>query len=304
MKKTYRILAGLMVLFVAGTALAGCKDLSGGTDPPAAQARGTGTTAPTKAGACPPAGKLTGSVLPSLDAHAYTTVENPCLAYVGLADQVLGMIPASHPGRDIDEFVDSLGRFTNRLSQVNDVAECGYETDRLAVRIYQSKKNRWAVGVVAVIRGRLGAVADTAVCFLLKQIPLLDVSLRNGGPGEDHAAFCFDTGRDTRNDEGYTVVWMGSSIIMCNTLQDRLVPGGGRLVAVKDGAGAVLRSGPSASDRTVRPVAPGTLGRATCYRAVSDSSEVWVRAEFLGSTGFVPADSLDGLIVRADLKPC
>ncbi|MEK8103886.1 hypothetical protein NKG94_00145 [Micromonospora sp. M12] len=123
------------------------------------------------------------------------------------------IVPGQRPR--VDQFIGNLGRFADRLGQVNDAVQCAYQTDRLAVRIYQSRRNSWAVGVVAVLRGRLGAVADTTACFLIKQIPLLDLATQGAGPERDNPAYCFDTSHQKRDGEDYTIMWIGSSAFTC-----------------------------------------------------------------------------------------
>ncbi len=186
--------------------------------------------------------------------------------------------------------VGRLGEFADRLGQVNDVAECAYQTDRLAVRIVQSRDNAWAVGVVAVVRGRLGAIADVAACYLLNQIPLIGLGLRGIAPEQDSPSLCFDSTGNRHGGEDYTVVWLGSSTLICQMLQDQLVPGDGQLAAVRAGGkdAVAMRSGPSTNDSTVRQIPDGTIGRAVC-RTTDD----WIRVELAGDTGYLPPDQLD-----------
>jgi hypothetical protein len=300
-----RTLVCLASVVAVSMLLAGCKKPS---DPvPEAQPAGIGGSQP-DAGACQQAGAKTGALLPTFNADEYTTVTNPCIPYVGLSSEVLGMIPVAErtgTGRAV-EFVGKLDRFTNRLSVVNDVAECAYQTDRLAVGIYQSHRNPWAVGVTAVIRGRLGAVAQTALCALLQQIPLLGLSFNAIAPDADTPDFCFNTATDKQGGEDYTVVWIGSSTAICRELQNQLVPGQGELVGIKAKPDVALRAGPSTGDRVVRRVPDGTLGRMSCYVTgePAGGSTVWARTEFVGQTGYVAAAYLDTAFPMPHGKEC
>ncbi|MEU7928301.1 hypothetical protein [Micromonospora sp. NPDC049107] len=298
-KKRHRragLAAGLAVLALAAGLLTACRTNGGAASSGAENRPGTadGLAKIAGGGGCPPAGTRSGGLLPQLDEASYASVENPCLPYVDLVSEVTQrIVPGQRPR--VDQFLDNLGRFADRLGQVNDAVQCAYQTDRLAVRIYQSRRDSWAVGVVAVVRGRLGAVADTAACFLIKQIPLLNLATQGIGPDQDSPAYCFDTSHQRRAGEDYTIMWIGSSALTCRGLQDGLVPGEGRLVAVKARPDASLRAGPSTGDRVLRKVPDGTLGRVTCYRtgeAVKGDS-AWARTTVLGDTGWIAAAYLD-----------
>lgn len=290
--------AGLTVLALAAGFLTGCRTnggaASGGAENRPGPANGLAKIA---GGGCPAAGTRTGGLLPKLDDESYTSVENPCLAYVDLVSEVTQrIVPGQRPR--VEPFLDNLGRFADRLGQVNDAVECAYQTDRLAVRIYQSRRDSWAVGVVAVVRGRLGAVADTTACFLIKQIPLLDLAIQGIGLEQDSPAYCFDTSHQRRGGEDYTIMWIGSSALTCRGLQDGLVPGEGRLVAVKARPSVSLRAGPSTDEQVLRKVPDGTLGRVACYRtgeAVKDD-DAWARTTVLGETGWIAAAYLDSAL--------
>ncbi|WP_203855243.1 SH3 domain-containing protein [Plantactinospora mayteni] len=296
--------AWLAVLVVTGVVLAGCEPPR---DEPDRTVAGGSRDEP-ESGACPKAGRLTGARLPTFDSDRYVTVDNPCIPYAGLVSEVIGMIPAAErtgAGR-ATEFVGRLDRFVNRLSVVNDVAECAYRTDRLAVRIHQSRQDRWAVGITAVVRGRLGAVAETTACALIQQIASLGLGVRDDGPERDSPAFCFNTSRDRRSGEDYTVMWIGSSSKVCRQLNEQLVPGDGHLVVIEAEPDVALRSGPSQDDEVLRRVPDGTLGRVGCYRTgePTDGTELWGRVEILGETGFVSAAYLDDPLLLGRPEEC
>ncbi|WBB75906.1 hypothetical protein O7602_10495 [Micromonospora sp. WMMD1128] len=300
--------AGLTVLTLAASPLAGCRTNGGASGGGAANGSVAGAAdglAKVAGGGCPAAGTRTGGLLPKLGEEDYTSIENPCLPYTDLVSEVTGRIV---PGQraQAGQFLDHLGRFADRLGQVNDAVECAYRTDRLAVRIYQSRRDSWAVGVVAVVRGRLGAVADTTACFLIQQIPLLGLATQGDGPRRDAPAYCFDTTHQRRGGEDYTIMWIGSSSLTCRGLQEGLVPGDGRLVAVAARTGASLRSGPGTSARALRQVPGGTLGRMTCYRRgeAVDGEDAWARATVLGDTGWIAAAYLDSSLPIRSAPVC
>jgi hypothetical protein len=299
LRRRARLAAGLTVLALAAGLLTACRTKGGAASSGAENRPGTadGLAKIAGGGGCPPAGTRSGGLLPKLDEGSYTSIENPCLPYVDLVSEVTQrIVPGQRP--QVNQFLDNLGRFADRLGQVNDAVECAYQTDRLAVRIYQSRRNSWAVGVVAVLRGRVGAVADTAACFLIKQIPLLDLATQGIGPDQDTPSYCFDTSHQRRADEDYTIMWIGSSALTCGGLQDGLVPGDGRLVAVKARPDVSLRAGPSTGDRVLRKVPDGTLGRVTCYRLgeAVKGDEAWARTTVLGDTGWIAATYLDSAL--------
>jgi hypothetical protein len=299
LRRRARLAAGLTVLALAAGLLTACRTNGGAASSGAENRPGTadGLAKIAGGGGCPPAGTRSGGLLPKLDEGSYTSIENPCLPYVDLVSEVTQrIVPGQRP--QVNQFLDNLGRFADRLGQVNDAVECAYQTDRLAVRIYQSRRNSWAVGVVAVLRGRVGAVADTAACFLIKQIPLLDLATQGIGPDQDTPSYCFDTSHQRRADEDYTIMWIGSSALTCRGLQDGLVPGDGRLVAVKARPDVSLRAGPSTGDRVLRKVPDGTLGRVTCYRLgeAVKGDEAWARTTVLGDTGWIAATYLDSAL--------
>ncbi|MGC5284762.1 hypothetical protein [Micromonospora sp. DT231] len=298
--------AGLTVLALAAGLLTGCRPNGGAAGGGAENRPGTANgLAKVAGGGCPPAGTRSGGLLPKLDEKNYTSIENPCLPHVDLVSEVTQrIVPGQRPR--VGQFLDNVGRFADRLGQVNDAVQCAYETDRLAVRIYQSRRDSWAVGVVAVLRGRLGAVADTTACFLIKQIPLLDLATRGNGPEQDKPAYCFDTSHQRRDGEDYTIMWIGSSANTCRGLQDGLVPGDGRLVAVKAHPDVSMRTGPSTSDRVLRTVPDGTLGRVTCHRTgeAVKGDDVWARTTVLGDTGWIAAAHLDSALPIRGTRLC
>ncbi|MGN9812834.1 hypothetical protein ACTMSW_26215 [Micromonospora sp. BQ11] len=291
---------------VAAASLTACRPGTTDVSPrdPAAEPRSGGGAVPLDVGGCPEPGARTGAVLPAVD--GYRAIDNPCLAFLDLATQVTALVPPGADRRQAATFIGNVGRFADRLGQVNDVAECAYQTDRLAVRIYHSRENRWSVGLAAVVRGRLGAVADTALCFLIEQAAILGLRIRGAAPDADQASYCFNTTRQRRGGEDYTIIWMGSSIRICNEFQDRFVPGDGRLVAVQAKPTVALRRGPSTSDQAIRRVPDGTLGRAICGTTGESVNgyDLWIRTDIVGDRGYIAVAHLDSALPLGGLDEC
>jgi hypothetical protein len=96
------------------------------------------------------------------------------------------------------------------------VVECGYETDGLAIVVYQHADHPWSVGLVVVVRMSVDAVLDAGLCYLGKQLGL-DVpgdSMRADG-NQPQPEFCGLAAQP----EGYAVIALGSSNWMCEALR-------------------------------------------------------------------------------------
>jgi hypothetical protein len=219
---------------------------------------------------------LTGDLLPTLD-HVDMTV-NPCLRFADLADYVVDFIPVRERVRT-RPFVQGVARLVGRIVIVNDAVSCAYETDRLAIAIYQDQRVLWSLAVVAIVRGRLDAFAETAICFLTRR-PQTIVSAGGGttsvplqqGP---KAGFCLDSASRRRGGQDYTVIWLGSSDRMCSGLaatigSDSPSPGttttGTALTGTVRGTPYVyVRSGTSVGAPVVGRASYGTVGVVSCY---------------------------------------
>ena len=92
-------------------------------------------------------------------------------------------------------------------------------TDRLAIAVYRQPGYLWSVGVVAVIRGDVGAAFDVTVCTLLKQLPRAapETRVRVRVPGPQWE-FCPALIRHERGGETYTLLTVGDSDEMCRFL--------------------------------------------------------------------------------------
>ncbi|GAA4582540.1 hypothetical protein GCM10023194_17530 [Planotetraspora phitsanulokensis] len=103
------------------------------------------------------------------------------------------------------------------MNAVNDAAECAYETDHLAIGAYHHEDTPWSIGVVAVVRGDLDALVDGGVCWLLKR---LELPLPTAGVAPDQIAprFCADAVVRRSNGYRFTILWIGSSNVMCGSL--------------------------------------------------------------------------------------
>ena len=158
------IAAGVVAIAVAGALLASpsCARGVGSADP--ASATSQRVPVPRAAAAShfhDPGARLlvaegkAASLLPSPTKEIRIVLSNPCIPLTELAGAVLDFVPESDERVRIDKaaFGKSVKRLSGRVFVANDIAECAYQTDRLAIAIYQQPAYRWSVGVVAVIRG-------------------------------------------------------------------------------------------------------------------------------------------------------
>jgi hypothetical protein len=208
--------AGLMVS--ALVLLAACHDDSGD-----ASAAGGGQPPPGPAG-CGQPGPQVGQWLPAFDSSFETEagiqqLENPCLPLADLAGVVSDVFPEREDRETRAKFLSELGRMADRFLTAVDLVECGYETDRLAVGVYQHQSHPWSVGVVVVVRGNVGLVEDVALCYLGGLLGMgFDAPSDEEVPLEPQ--FCALSGAP----DGYALVALGSSTWMCRALP-RAAPG-------------------------------------------------------------------------------
>ncbi|WP_327046250.1 hypothetical protein OG320_32060 [Microbispora sp. NBC_01189] len=144
--------------------------------------------------------------------------QNPCLSFAGLVEEVLGFVPEGRSEK-FNEFRGGLESLVARVNAVNDVAECAYETGHLAIGVYHHNRTPWSIGVVAVVRKDLDAVIGTGVCWLLRRAQL-DAPTENQRflSDEIRPDFCNDAvGREV-NGVPFTILWVGSSNVMCGSL--------------------------------------------------------------------------------------
>ncbi|MEV1200785.1 hypothetical protein [Microbispora rosea] len=166
---------------------------------------------------CPAPGPITRSQLPAFPpADGVSAItQNPCISIAGLADDALGFIPEGG-SEEFKRFRGGLERFISRVNAVNDAAECAYETDHLAIGVYHHDATPWSIGMVAVVRGDLDALVDSGVCWLLRRLPF-DVST-GFAPDEFRPYFCADAVTRRSNGYRFTILWIGSSNVMCGSL--------------------------------------------------------------------------------------
>ncbi|GAA1416996.1 hypothetical protein [Catellatospora coxensis] len=251
---------------------------------------------------CRQPGPITRDLLPTFGAEQTTTIHNPCLQFVGLIANVRTVIPAEQLQR-VDEFSRGLGTLVDRVAKVADAVECGYETDRLAIAIYQNNEFRYSVGVVAVVSGNLQALVEGAACYLSKQLTL---GFSNGflnGSQRPRPDFCFDAVTRTRKGQRYTVLWMGSTDFMCMDLTGQLKPGrpegDGVTATVKADPRVIVRSGPTTHAAIVGRADAGQVGVVDCYiegQQVSGrrgSSRLWDHTTVGDVTGYIADSWLD-----------
>src|SRR5262249_9149142 len=138
-------------------------------DPPAVQHSPPTNRTP----GCDRPGSLTVALLPSLDRGRTGMTLNPCLPFADLLAAVADLVPeGGQEGRGkISAFTGGLRSLIKRIDEADTTLRCGYETDRLAIALYQDRAFRWSVGAVAVIRGRFRAILDVSICVLVNQLP-------------------------------------------------------------------------------------------------------------------------------------
>lgn len=294
-----RLLAGATALLVLLCGADCDEDAGNGTKDKAAAPAVAGT-----AGGCGKAGSLTRDLLPTLAAEETTTIQNPCLKFVDLVGQVTDVFPPGDRTRSA-EFLTGVGDLANKVATVSAVAECAYERDRLAIAIYQDLKTKWSMGIVAVVRGDLAAAVVGAQCYLLSKLPI-DVGGGFGFRADTNLptpAFCFDTLRRTVKGDSYTVLWLGSSDLMCHALDNQLnsgaPAGNGIRATVKASPNVVVRAGPSTTMALVGRAQTGAVGVVTCYvegekvTGRRGTSNRWDQTTVNDLTGFVADVWLD-----------
>jgi hypothetical protein len=256
----------------------------------------SGSTA--EAGGCPKPDGTTGDLLPSFSAREVSATLNPCLAFVDTVSAVTEKIPDDEESK-VGVFLGRLKGFVDAVKKANEITKCAYETDRLAIGVYQSTALKWSVGVVAVVRGDIDAIAETSACYLIKQLSFL-LSPDNGFATKDQPDFCYDAVREKAGGGSYTVMWLGSSDTMCLALNEQLTPGKGYMFRVKATPSAVLRSQPSRSGQRIAAEPAQTLGRLVCFaegeevtNAAGDTSTRWAKVNINGDSGYIADVLLD-----------
>jgi hypothetical protein len=172
----------------------------------------------TAAPGCSQPGPQVGQWLPVLDGSkeqvTIRTRENPCLPFSDLLGVIDAVIPDGDVPDSVDDFRHRVGDVADRFSGYSDAIECGYETDGLAIVIYQHADNPWSLGLVIVVRA--SAVLDAGVCYLGKQVgvDVPGLSPRSGG-NPLRPDFCGLAAQP----QDYAVVALGTSNWMCDALQ-------------------------------------------------------------------------------------
>jgi hypothetical protein len=141
-----------------------------------------------------------------------------------VADQVLQFVPEADPEEPrirrtefhtrISDAAGWVSAASGRVLAANDAVSCAYETDSLAIRIYQQKDHAWSVGVVAVIRGSIDSAVAVTVCYFEKGLGVRNEPGPRTTPGP-HWKPCADVAQPAHNGEVYTVLVAGSSDEMC-----------------------------------------------------------------------------------------
>ncbi|MFL6110798.1 MAG: hypothetical protein ACJ786_05545 [Catenulispora sp.] len=300
-----RFLRLSVTLLVPALLTAACQSKGGGhhgsksgLDKDAGPQVGIASTAERVPG-CRNPGPRTAALLPKFDSSPLQVDSdlNPCLPSTKLVGTVLDKLSGAEKERAGSEFLGKVGVFTKRLDTLADVQECAYQTDRLALGVYHHRDYAWSIGVVAVVRGGLGAVADTAQCYLLKMIESLNPVSQTFDQAPSPSP-CFTTIRAKHDGEAYTIMWIGSSDVMCGTFTTTyvpMVPGAGPFTTVTADPTVAVRKGPGTGTGLVTRVPFGTIGRAVCsaHGTPVNSDDVWIRAVVNDSTGYIARAYLD-----------
>jgi hypothetical protein len=215
--------AGTVLLIAVAVLLAGCEQ-------PSSSGTGTGnvvqtgaqtTKSKTAKPGCDNASGKAGAVLPKMNPATYEKAKtNPCIPMTDLVSTVTDLLPEA-AGKE--PFVRRVSRFAGEVAAIQDAVACGYETDRLAIAIYQQKEYLWSASVVVVVRGRVDELADGfvegAICYLKK----LTGDLFRSEGNRPRPQVCVGVRHPKIGNESYTVLWIGSSNMMCAELL-RTVP--------------------------------------------------------------------------------
>lgn len=225
----------VVVLVVSGL-VAAC-DPAEGFGAPAPSTSSGRQGGPTKAATgCDRAAGKAGQLLPDPEsveaglAPITRTKENPCIPLADLADTVLELVPAENdpePGENSisrtqkAQFKTSMNDLAGRVLTANQVTTCGYETDHLAIAIYQHPDHPWSVGVATVVRGDIDAAVDIAACYIESLVPSFPSDDAAPGlvPEGPRFGLCGNVTRPTARGEVYTLLTAGDSDQMCAFLE-------------------------------------------------------------------------------------
>ncbi|GHJ49276.1 hypothetical protein Cs7R123_66180 [Catellatospora sp. TT07R-123] len=297
LRRTLAALAAALLL-AAGT---GCDPIT--DDPPA------GPGAKPEAEGCSVDQSRTQALLPKdgfevWEEKHHVTV-NPCLEFLDLVSTVLDLVPEAERKqvRRFDAFRSKLTTTVNRLNDLKDVIQCGYQTDRLAVGVYQGTKIKWSVGAVLVIRGDADAFLDVSGCYLGKLIRNYICPGCGGGEERPKPEIrpCFDYARKTSGGQDFTVLWVASSNILCAGLHDAFTDDFDKDLQQAETLGRptlVIRDAAATTATRKGAIPYGSTVYLQCYTKgetvsspVSDygptTTDQWDRVTFDGVTGFV-----------------
>ncbi|MGI5127395.1 hypothetical protein ACQEVB_11350 [Pseudonocardia sp. CA-107938] len=186
------------------------------------------TSRPKAETGCGSAAGKAGALLPAGTSTFSAVDDNPCIPLADLAGAVLDLVPSdageatkAHRAQfrsTVAKVSDPLLKAAGRALSANAVAQCGYETDHLAVRLYQQDGYAWSVGAAAVIRGDIDAAADIGVCYLKGLLPQFAPPSPGVTVPPPEWSPCASTSRPIRRGEVYTVIIAGTSDQMCQFL--------------------------------------------------------------------------------------
>lgn len=215
-------LSGLLIAILSLGFLTGCEipgDSASADQPAQAQPK---NTPPAKKGFCPKAGPITRSLLPAPEGVEQIAT-NPCLGINGFLGMVLDVIPEQDMAskKALQSFRTGVTVFAKQVVLVADAVECAYKNDHLAVAVFQDPEYAWSMGVVAVVRGDVEALAEDAICLLAEQVPFIPgVSIR--AEGEPVAEFCAESVLKEAQGYQFMVVWLADSNTMCRSLTNSI----------------------------------------------------------------------------------
>lgn len=306
----------IAVLAAIALLLSGCKV---GFDPDSDSGSGEGggtaqeQISKSKKPGCRTAGPLSQPMLPTVDSSEIATIDNPCLGLVKLAAQVIG--PLAEADRDelrAKGFIGKLDTFAARLDKLTDVQECAYQTDSLAIRLYRDRAHPKSIGAVVVIRSELGATVDMAGCYLLKQIPFLSDAAGDRLLDERSMRIepCFTIIRADHGGRSFTVMWLGSTDVMCGVFAGRYLPyvsDSDSMVQVNADPSVAVRADPSRTNAPLIRLPFGTLGEVICHvegepvQTSQGTSTIWTKTHINGIDGYIAHGYLTGDDLSQDM---
>lgn len=268
---------------------------------------------------CERAGTITDDLLTAFGAPHVKSVVNPCMKFADFLGDITDLVPDNEE-KKLVKFLGKANAIIAGISAAQDAIKCAYKQDRFAIGIYQNRQHQWSLGMVAVVGLDLDAAIKGTACFLGEQIPFrgseLDPALGFGAPADARLTFtlpdqradpeeavCFGTRERIRAGITFTLLWLGSSDIMCKSLDLQLNPGKttgfGATATVKAKPQVNVRESPSTGAAAVSQLDRGEVVIVTCHtegEQVSGrrgESRIWDRVWLHDIEGYVSDVWLD-----------